>query len=161
MKTTLKIGLIISMILFMVSCQVPKASQEEISEPEENIIYIVGTPTRVYPYSGASNILDWGDGQKVRLNGRLVEYSSVNQRVTQKFNGLELNAKTYYLYKDVEYNASRIYMEVINFENVETNEIIEYQLRLLDESYFTDPDSRVSSYYAKCITFYDLQDIKS
>ena len=160
MKTPLKMGLIIPLILFVVSCQLPKSSETETSAPEDNIIYVVGSPTKVYSDSSSARIVDLGDGSAYRRYGKLVEYSFVNEIVIKKFAELDLDAKLQFGYKDIKYNDSKTYIEIIYNEDIETKEIISYQLRLLDESYFTDPDSRASRYYAKSFSINNLQDIK-
>lgn len=128
----------------------------------QELINVFGTPAKIYSANNISSrfctgqILEWGD-KTVRFQGNLVAYSSVNPKVTAIFDKLEFNAMLNQGYYNVSYDDTKTYIEVCYMQDTDTDEIVSYELRLLDKSYFSHS---YTSWYAKSCQFNDLNAFK-
>ena len=129
---------------------------------EDKIINIIGDVDKVYSsYStgrwATGQKIDW-KGKKVRFQGNMVKYKTVKKEVLDLFTDVELNAMMNQGYTDLEfeYENEKIYIEVCSYRDIETKEVVKYNLRLIDKSYF---DKTWSEWYAKSVscdqTFFD------
>ena len=97
------------------------------------------------------------NGINARFQGNLVAYSSVDPAITEVFDGLEFDAMLNQGYSNVSYDKTKTYIEVCYYADVDTNEAIGYELRLVDSSYF---NHSYDEYYAKCFHFHDLSELQ-
>ena len=122
---------------------------------DEELIKSFGTPENIYSAqsiiarSCTGQIFNWGD-QRVRFQGNLVAYTSVNPIIFEAFYDVELNAMLNQGYSNVSYDKTKTYIEVCYYADADTNEIISYELRLVDSSYF---NHSYTNWYAKSIQF--------
>ena len=129
---------------------------------DNNLINAIGTPAKIYSATNTARfctgqILTWGE-DTVRFQGNLVAYSSVNQKVLSIFKNISLNALCNQGYSNVSYDSTKTYIEVCYYENVETGDIVNYEIRLVDGSYFTKPFD--GNWYAKAYDFKSLDAVK-
>ncbi|UTC64806.1 hypothetical protein E4O00_00760 [Treponema sp. OMZ 788] len=78
----------------------------------------------------------------------MVKYKSVKKEILDLFSNVELNAMMNQGYPDFkdEYDAEKIYIEVCSYRDAETNALVDYDLRLIDKSYF---EGTWNGWYAK------------
>lgn len=137
---------------------------DEIEDDNINkeLINVFGTPDKIYSAQNINarcctgQIFEWGD-KTVRFQGNLVAYSAVNPKVTAKFEELDFDAMLNQGYYNVSYDKTKTYIEVCYMQDVDTDEIVSYELRLVDKSYF---NHSYTSWYAKSISFDDLAAFK-
>ena len=128
----------------------------------EELINVFGTPDKIYSAQNINarcctgQIFEWGN-KTVRFQGNLVAYSAVNPKVTAKFEELDLTAMLNQGYYNVSYDNTKTYIEVCYLQDINTNEIVSYELRFVDKSYFSHS---YTSWYAKSISFDDLHAFK-
>lgn len=140
----------------------PVIQQNQEDKVNLELINTIGTASAVYSAPNTTarfctgQIVDWG-GIKARFQGNLVAYSSVNSKITSVFDKLEFNAMNHQGYSNVSYDSTKTYIEVCYYENAETGDIINYELRLIDKSYF---DGTHTGWYAKSYQFKTISDIQ-
>lgn len=140
----------------------PVTTQNQEDKVNQELINSIGTAAVVYsaPNTAArfctGQIVDWG-GIKARFQGNLVAYSSVNAKITSAFDKISLNAMNHQGYSDVSYDSSMTYIEVCYYADVESGDIVSYELRLIDKSYF---EGTHTGWYAKSYQFNNLSDIQ-
>lgn len=140
----------------------PVISQNSEDLINNELINLIGEPASIYsaPNTQAryctGQILNW-HGEKVRFQGNLVAYSSVKQSVLSIFDNIPFNAMNHQGYSNVSYDRTKTYIEVCFYENMETENIVSYELRLIDASYFTGSSN---GWYAKSYEFNSLNDIQ-
>lgn len=101
----------------------------------------------------------WGEKQ-AQIESHLVEYKNLKENVKSKFSE-ENNAKLYRGdYIGFKINKDKIYVEVILYRDKATNEIISYELRLLDNDAYIDRQNNPDGKYAKCCSFSSLDELK-
>lgn len=119
---------------------------------DTQLIGKIGVANKIYSASNigrfyTGQIITWGD-RTVRFQGNLVEYNTVNQSIIDKFTETEPNAFMNQNYSNVNFHNSKTYIEVAYYKDVDTNEIVIFELRLIDNKYF---EGDFTSWYAKSI----------
>ena len=96
----------------------PVIPQNQEDKVNHELINAIGSVDVVYSAPNikarfcTGQILDW-DGKKVRFQGNLVAYSSVNAKLTSAFEKISFNAMNHQGYSDVSYDSSKIYRSML------------------------------------------------
>lgn len=125
----------------------------KITAEQQSFIDAVGDVGKIYHNLHGISDTTWGEKQ-VQIESHLVEYKNLKENVKSKFFE-ENNAKLYRGdYIGFKINKDKIYVEVILYRDKATNEIISYELRLLDNDAYIDRQNNPNDRYAKCCSFF-------
>lgn len=131
----------------------------KISTEQQSFIDAVGDVGKIYHNLHGISDTTWGEKQ-AQIESHLVEYKNLKKNVKSKFFE-ENNAKLYRGdYIGFKINKDKIYVEVILYRDKATNEIISYELRLLDNDAYIDRQNNPDGKYAKCCSFSSLNELK-
>ena len=103
------------------------------------------------------------NGKKVRFQGNLVEYSSVNTKVLDVFTNIQPNALHHQGYSNFVFENSKIYIEVCYYEDVVTGKVVEYELRYTVNPIYekiAKGEWQPDEWYAKSFSFTDLSELE-
>ncbi len=143
---------------------IPKNAEDKVNN---ELINLIGTPAEIYSATNTTTIsssarfctaqiVNWGE-YKARFQGNLVAYSTVNSKILSLFDELNFDSAAHQCYSDVTYDSTKTYIEVCYYEDTESGDIISYELRLIDDSFFT---GTWNGWYAKSYQFINLSDIQ-
>ena len=141
---------------------VPPVIQTTEDKINNELINLIGTPAKIYSAPNTTarfctgQILNWGN-TNARFQGNLVEYSSVKPEIMAIFDNISFNAMNHQGYSNVTYDNTKTYIEVCFYEDIQSGDVISYELRLIDDSYFT---GITKGWYAKEYQFSTLSDIQ-
>lgn len=131
----------------------------KISTEQQSFIDAVGDVGKIYHNLHGISDTTWGEKQ-AQIESHLVEYKNLKENIKSKFSE-ENNAKLYRGdYIGFKINKDKIYVEVILYRDKATNEIISYELRLLDNDAYIDRQNNPDGKYAKCCSFSSLDELK-
>jgi len=141
----------------------------EKQEDKINYDYInaIGKVSKIYSAHNVTARFATGqeidyNGKKVRFQGNLVEYHSVNAKILDIFTNIQPNALHHQGYSNFVFENSKIYIEVCYYEDMVTGEILEYELRYTINPVYEKikKEEWQGEWYAKSFSFTDLSTIK-
>ena len=138
---------------------IPSAEEDQARSCAESItqqiIELIGEVEAVYADEYSLN--GTYRNSEYKTYSTLVAFSSVSDKIVEIFATKPIDYKMFRGHQSNESPMQYTYIEINYDESLETKQIIGYELRLIDESYFNES---YDEYYAKCFHFHDLSELQ-
>lgn len=149
------------------AAEAPSIPEKQEDKINYDYINAIGKVSKIYSAHNVTARFATGqeidyNGKKVRFQGNLVEYHSVNAKILDIFTNIQPNALHHQGYSNFVFENSKIYIEVCYYEDMVTGEILEYELRYTINPVYEKikKEEWQGEWYAKSFSFTDLSTIK-